>query len=42
MRWNNQVVGGTKGELVARCVDGHLHGALTSCPEADCGGYFLE
>lgn len=38
MRWNNQMIGGTKPELVERCVDGHNFGALPECPEADCGG----
>ena len=38
MRWNKQMVGGNKTELVARCVDGHKYGALPVCPEADCGG----
>merc|ERR1711871_1609480 len=37
-RWNNQMIGGTKPELVARCVDGHKNGALPECPETDCGG----
>lgn len=38
MRWNNQPVTGTKGELVKRCIDGEMHGAFPSCPEPGCSG----
>jgi len=40
LRWNNQLSGGNKGELVDRCVDGHTYGALPRCPEAECGGKY--
>ena len=37
---NEQLKGGNKGELVARCVDRKLHGNLPRCPE--CGGGRLK
>lgn len=38
LRWNGLMVSGKKDELVARCVDGELHGALPHCPEQGCKG----
>jgi hypothetical protein len=38
LRWNGQLLSGTKGDLVARCVDGEVHGALPHCPEPGCKG----
>ena len=37
---NEQLKGGTKGELIARIVDGKMYGALPRCPE--CGGGLLK
>ena len=37
---NAQLKGGTKPELVQRCIDGAQHGALPRCPE--CGGGLLK
>lgn len=37
---NAQLKGGTKPELVQRCIDGKLHGALPRCPQ--CGGGLLK
>jgi len=37
---NKQLKGGTKGELLDRCVDGKMYGALPRCPE--CGGGILK
>lgn len=39
-RLNGQLVGGTKPELVDRCVDGFCYGTLPRCP--DCGGGVLK
>ena len=36
-RTNNQLLGGTKSDLLTRCLEGHSRGALPSCPEIDCG-----
>ena len=36
LRENRQLLSGNKTELLERCVDGKLYGALTRCPE--CGG----
>eukprot|EP00602_Paraphysomonas_sp_CaronLab_P012598 CAMPEP_0185039768 /NCGR_PEP_ID=MMETSP1103-20130426/37016_1 /TAXON_ID=36769 /ORGANISM="Paraphysomonas bandaiensis, Strain Caron Lab Isolate" /LENGTH=375 /DNA_ID=CAMNT_0027578805 /DNA_START=87 /DNA_END=1214 /DNA_ORIENTATION=+ len=38
MRWNNQHITGTKTELVRRCVDGEINGALPPCPQPGCKG----
>mmetsp|Transcript_15082 Transcript_15082/g.24994 ORF Transcript_15082/g.24994 Transcript_15082/m.24994 type:complete len:411 (+) Transcript_15082:65-1297(+) len=38
MRWNKQPIAGTKPELIIRCIDGELHGAIPSCPEPGCKG----
>lgn len=35
LRLNNQIVGGTKDELIDRCVDGLVYGTLPKCPQ--CG-----
>lgn len=32
LRWNKQMVGGTKDALLARIIDGHLNGRLGRCP----------
>jgi len=40
LRENGQLLGGVKEELVDRCVDGFLFGALPRCPE--CGGAVLK
>jgi len=37
---NKQLKGGIKQELVDRCVDGKMYGALPRCPE--CGGGLLR
>lgn len=37
---NAQLKGGTKPELLQRCIDGMLYGALPRCPE--CGGGLLK
>eukprot|EP00927_Polykrikos_kofoidii_P012633 TRINITY_DN15465_c0_g1_i1.p1 TRINITY_DN15465_c0_g1~~TRINITY_DN15465_c0_g1_i1.p1 ORF type:complete len:871 (-),score=150.37 TRINITY_DN15465_c0_g1_i1:92-2704(-) len=38
LRLNNQLVGGTKPELLRRVADGVVFGALPPCPQ--CGGHF--
>jgi len=38
MRWNGQQITGTKGELIKRCIDGELNGALPACPQSGCKG----
>lgn len=37
MRKNKQLIGGKKAELVDRCVDGELNGALPVCPTCGAG-----
>ena len=32
LRWNNQIVGGTKDVLLVRIIDGHLNGRIALCP----------
>lgn len=32
LRWNNQIVGGTKGFVLFKVIDGILHGRLSVCP----------
>lgn len=32
LRANKQLLGGTKDELIARCVDGEMYGAIPKCP----------
>jgi poly [ADP-ribose] polymerase len=36
LRWNKQVIGGTKSEILDRCIDCKINGALPVC--IDCGG----
>lgn len=38
MRWNKQPIAGTKPELIMRCIDGEINGAIPSCPEIGCKG----
>ena len=37
MQANEQLLGGTKAELVARCVDGEARGGLPACPTCGVG-----
>lgn len=37
LRANGQILGGKKAELVVRCVDGELLGALPKCPRCQHG-----
>ena len=32
LKWNRQMVGGTKDSLVERCKSGEIHGAIPPCP----------
>lgn len=36
LRWNKQVIGGTKAEILDRCIDCKINGAFPSC--VDCSG----